>query len=99
MSKRNLSPFPNSTKKQAAACLGRALGIPVPQAVILISSGARSSVPGKYMSRSGKALVGEILGKPLAFFASAVATNNKSFPERPSSRPFVYTPAKAIAST
>ena len=31
---------------QAAACLGRALGIPVPQAVTRISFGASSSVPG-----------------------------------------------------
>ena len=46
MSKRNLSPFPSSTNQQAAACFGRALGIPVPHAITRISSGARSSEPG-----------------------------------------------------
>ena len=46
ISKINLSPFPSSTRKQAAACFGRAFGIPVPHAVMRISSDARSSVPG-----------------------------------------------------
>ena len=46
-SKMNLSPFPSSTRKQAAAWLSRADGIPVPHEMIRISSGASGSVPGK----------------------------------------------------
>ena len=46
MSKMNLSPLPSSTIQQAAACLGRAFGIPVPQAMMRISSAPMSSEPG-----------------------------------------------------
>ena len=39
-----LVPFPSSSNQQDAACLGRAVGIPVPQAIKRISSGPRSSL-------------------------------------------------------
>jgi hypothetical protein len=47
ISKRNLSPLPSSTRKQAAAWLGRAVGMPVPHAMTRISFGLRSSLFGK----------------------------------------------------
>jgi hypothetical protein len=46
MSNRSLSPLPSSTRKQVAAWLRRAEGMPVPHATIRISSGPSSSVPG-----------------------------------------------------
>ena len=45
-SKMNLSPFPSSTSQQLAACFGRAVGIPVPQATIRISSFPSGSLNG-----------------------------------------------------
>ena len=38
--------MPSVRPKQAAACLGRTLGMPVPSATMRISSGARSSLAG-----------------------------------------------------
>src|SRR5215469_1294091 len=49
MSKRNLSPFPNSTRKQVAAYDLRGSGRPLPQATTRISSAPSFSVPGKYV--------------------------------------------------
>jgi len=45
-SKRNLSPLPSSSSQQEAAWDSRAVGIPVPQEISRISSGASASVPG-----------------------------------------------------
>jgi len=42
----NFSPLPSSMRKQAAACAGRGVGIPVPQAMTRISSGASFSLLG-----------------------------------------------------
>ncbi len=46
MSNINLSAFPSSTSQQDAAWAGLGVGIPVPQEMTRISSGASSSVPG-----------------------------------------------------
>jgi hypothetical protein len=47
MSNTNDSPLPSSTKNEAATLLGDWLGIPVPSAVMRISSAPSFSVPGK----------------------------------------------------
>ena len=60
ISKMNLSPLPSSTKKQAAACAIRCVGMPVPQAMTRISSGDRSSLFGRYTSRA-RAFTGEMV--------------------------------------
>ena len=46
ISKMNLSPFPSSSSQHDAACFGRAVGMPVPQATNRISSGPRTSLLG-----------------------------------------------------